>query len=104
MVSKSANSTVFARFLGYISYVGQTALITRKHPLHNLLEVPLIYMGFPKIRGTFLGVHIIRAIVYLGLYWGPLFWETTIYLYSYTHIYTVGVAGSTYSVYAWQFH
>ena len=27
--------------------------------------------GFPKIRGTFLGVPIIRTVVYLGLYWGP---------------------------------
>ena len=29
--------------------------------------------GFPKIRGTILGVPIIRTIVYWGLYWGPLF-------------------------------
>ena len=28
--------------------------------------------AFPKIRGTFLGVRIIRIIVYWGLYWGPL--------------------------------
>ena len=28
--------------------------------------------GFPKIGGTFLGVPIIRTIVYLGLYRGPL--------------------------------
>ena len=27
---------------------------------------------FPKIRGTFLGVPIIRAIIFWGLYWGPL--------------------------------
>ena len=27
--------------------------------------------GFPKIRGTILGVHIIRTIVFWGLYWGP---------------------------------
>ena len=26
----------------------------------------------PKIRGTFLGVPIIRTIVFWGLYWGPL--------------------------------
>ena len=25
----------------------------------------------PKIMGFFLGVHIIRTIVYWGLYWGP---------------------------------
>ena len=28
--------------------------------------------GFPKIRGTLLGVPIIRIIVFWGLYWGPL--------------------------------
>ena len=28
--------------------------------------------GFPKIMGTFLGVPIIRSIVFWGLYWGPL--------------------------------
>ena len=28
--------------------------------------------GFPKIRGTFLGVPIIRTIVYWGLDWGTL--------------------------------
>ena len=27
---------------------------------------------FPKIRGTFLGVPIIRTIVFWGLYWGSL--------------------------------
>ena len=27
--------------------------------------------GFPKIRGTFLGVPIIRTIVFWGPYWGP---------------------------------
>ena len=28
--------------------------------------------GFPKIRGTLLGIPIIRIIVYWGLYGGPL--------------------------------
>ena len=28
--------------------------------------------GFPKIGGTFLGVPIIRIIIFWGLYWGPL--------------------------------
>ena len=27
--------------------------------------------GFPKIRGTILGVPIIRTMVFWGLYWGP---------------------------------
>ena len=34
--------------------------------------------GFTKIRDTFLGVPIIRTIVYWGLLGFPLFWETTI--------------------------
>ena len=28
--------------------------------------------GFPKIGGTFLGVPIIRSIVFWGRYWGTL--------------------------------
>ena len=36
-------------------------------------------LGFRKIRGTILGVPIIRTIVYVGVYIGvPLFRETTI--------------------------
>ena len=31
----------------------------------------LLNMGFPKIRGTFVGVLSIRITVYWGLYWGP---------------------------------
>ena len=27
--------------------------------------------GFPKIRGTLVGVPIIRSILFWGLYWGP---------------------------------
>ena len=35
--------------------------------------------GFPKIRGTFLGVPIIIRRIKCGPYMGvPLFWETTI--------------------------
>ena len=32
----------------------------------------LVIWGFPKIRGTFLGVPIRRIIVFWCLYWGPL--------------------------------
>ena len=35
-------------------------------------------MGFPRTRGTILGVFIIRLLVFGGLYWGALFWEATI--------------------------
>ena len=34
-------------------------------------EVSCGIWGFPKIRGTILGVPIIRTIVYWGLSWGP---------------------------------
>ena len=27
--------------------------------------------GFPKIKATFLGIPIIRILVFWGLYWGP---------------------------------
>ena len=38
--------------------------------------------GFPKIRGTFLGVPIIRILVFRGLYWGPPIWGNYhIYIY-----------------------
>ena len=46
--------------------------------------------GFPKIRGTILGVPIIRTIVFWGLYWGPLI--LGMYQMNYLHIvgWTVG--------------
>ena len=42
-------------------------------------EENLSIWGVPKIRGTFLGVPIIRTVVFGGLYWGPLFWQSTIF-------------------------
>ena len=33
---------------------------------------------FPKTRGPILVVPLLRIIVYLGLFWGPLFMETPI--------------------------
>ena len=35
--------------------------------------------GFPKIRGTILGVPIRRTIVFWGLYWGPPYFEKVPY-------------------------
>ena len=43
-----------------------------------VLPIVQIDGGFPKIWGTFLGVPIIRIVLYRGLCWGPLFRETTI--------------------------
>ena len=45
--------------------------------IHDLLEVQASLRQkqiwrFPKIRGTLLGVLIIRVTVYWGLYWGPI--------------------------------
>ena len=31
----------------------------------------IVYGGFPKLGVPFLGVPIIRTIVFWGLYWGP---------------------------------
>ena len=36
----------------------------------RIRELGLGIWGFPKIRGTFFGVPIIRIIVFWGLYWG----------------------------------
>ena len=46
--------------------------------MEDILHRPV--WGFPKIRGTALVIPIIRLTVYWGLYWVPLFSETTIYL------------------------
>ena len=37
-----------------------------------LIQPGVMIWGFPKIRGTLLGVPIIRTVIFLGLYWGPL--------------------------------
>ena len=42
-----------------------------KHDKDTVEEVIVGTWGFPKIRGTFLGVPIIRTIVFWGLYSGP---------------------------------
>ena len=38
----------------------------------GLPQIRTLIWVFPKIRGTILGVPIIRIIVYWGLYWGSL--------------------------------
>ena len=52
----------------------------------------IVIWGFPKIRGTFLGVPIVRTIVYWGLYWVPLFRETTISILAVVELMTVVTA------------
>ena len=42
--------------------------------------------GFPKLGVPFLGGgSILRTIIYLGVCWGPFFWETTTYTYGNLH-------------------
>ena len=45
-----------------------------KHQREGKWELGLwrVICGFPKIRGTFLGVPIVRILVFWGLDWGPL--------------------------------
>ena len=48
--------------------------LEKDHLQNNQLPYPTIW-GFPKIRGTILGVlMIIRIVVFWCLYWGPLIW------------------------------
>ena len=46
-----------------------TATIDLKRPYQS-------HGGFQKIRGPFLGIPTTGIIVFLGLFWGPLFFET----------------------------
>ena len=52
----------------------QASLLRLRQPL--LLVQPCVtkaaMWGLPNIRGTILGIPIVRTIVYWGLYWGPL--------------------------------
>ena len=43
----------------------------KEYSLSQIRDAGIMW-GFPKIRGTFLGVPIIRTIVFWDLYWGPL--------------------------------
>ena len=58
----------------YRGYIG----IMEKKMDSTIQGLGFRYSGFPKIRGTFLGVPVIRTMVFGGLHGGPLFWETTI--------------------------
>ena len=62
----------------YIMAILGTGILNNYHVnTQDQLAVVFWYLGgmfweFPKIRGTILGVPIIRTIVFWGLYWGPL--------------------------------
>ena len=40
----------------------------------SIIAIISIFWGFPEIRGTFLGVPIIRIILFWAPYWGCLIW------------------------------
>ena len=52
--------------------LGDAYLDTMKRAAELTAAPDSLIWGFPKIRGSMLGVPIIRTIVYWGLYWGPL--------------------------------
>ena len=74
---------LFARTLGDMNGVGKElgagrCVSTRDRSATHVVQGKLFQhffckvWEFPKIRGTSLGVPIIRTIVYWGLYWGTL--------------------------------
>ena len=50
--------------------------------IHGLYQVLGLGSWFPQMRGTLMGVPTRRILEFAGLYWGPLFLETTIYPYT----------------------
>ena len=56
-------------------------------PKPSLVPSPENKWGFPKIRGTFLGVLILRIIVYWGLYWGSPYFGKLPNCHLFTHLY-----------------
>ena len=55
-----------------MSYISESVLsLTFPFIIRNQSEVNVIG-GFPKLGVPFLGVPIIRTIIFWGLYWGPL--------------------------------
>ena len=57
---------------GQLRTSASTGFIHSTSALYIYIYICICIWGCPKIRGTFLGVPIIRIIVFWGLYWGPL--------------------------------
>ena len=51
-------------------------------------------LGSPKIRNIFLGVLVMRILVFWNLYGGPLFWEIQVWLRGYSYTYCTHSADS----------
>ena len=54
-------------------------MLVLHHPKY-LIQGGLRYLsiqGFPKSGGAILGVPMLRTLIFWGLCWGPLFWDTT---------------------------
>ena len=61
--------------LGFLAPVGGSEGIEKE--MESIVLLGNLW-GFAKIRGTFLRATIIRILGFEGLYWVPLFRETTI--------------------------
>ena len=59
-------------------------IITSTYDLYWSIYIYICGGGSLNIRSTVLEVPIIRTIIFGGPYSGPLFWETTMYVY--THL------------------
>ena len=54
--------------------------LAAKQWINNEKETGNYYMGFPNIKGTILGVPVIRITVFLGLCWGLMLGKLPHYL------------------------
>ena len=87
--AKACTTSLFCTLVGRMKVPQGTGITTQRavdnraisQKLASLPHSPLstrnLTWWFTKIRGTILGVPIVRTLVFWGLYWGPLFRETT---------------------------
>ena len=50
---------------------GRSAAAHSEKAVCYFFHSPRLTWGLPKVRVTFLGVRVIRTIIFWGLYWGP---------------------------------
>ena len=67
LIATPSSTVVVAYYIRVSIFCGEVII---PHLILRASEGPRATWGFPKIRGTVLGVPIIRTIVFLGLYWG----------------------------------
>ena len=54
------------------AFASRVSAMTARSARVRLGVMVAVIWGIPKIRGTFLGVPILRTIIVWRLYWGPL--------------------------------